>query len=421
MGLLSSLVLRSVPLALSCHATRSIKESKDWGISPWLKKVLYSEATFFKAMEILAGSAFMAPKKDKAISKASGRLLMRGSTIKHTFFLPTIETTPTLEDVIRIFGLNLVEIAYQPSTATDDHSIMGARLLAATYSSHVGYINVSIVLTGIYHGLHDKVMRGDRFIEGSVMILQIWAYEHIYIVRPPRSTTIVFVALGLAYVNNTTRPRDVNYYRRILDELSSFDWVIRGLENVSLFLPAMGHSCLILAGQFFTKGYFLQRILRQFGHTQNYTSPEEAIDRCPIFSLRRHSSTLLIKAGLSWKGKKSSSREGLVKQDMPTTTSNYDSWWKRASPLLLCPRSSRLRDEPSTLAQDLMPPREDGASCSNKRIKFNEDVSDISLEEAEVELARWMAFVADSRGRMLIRNRRLNSQNIFLSLFFSLA
>ncbi|KAL4189180.1 hypothetical protein AMTRI_Chr08g205710 [Amborella trichopoda] len=44
----------------------------------------------------------------------------------NTFFLPTGETTPNLEEVTRISGLNLVGIAYQPSTATDDHSIMGA-------------------------------------------------------------------------------------------------------------------------------------------------------------------------------------------------------------------------------------------------------------------------------------------------------
>ncbi|KAL4205101.1 hypothetical protein AMTRI_Chr01g135530 [Amborella trichopoda] len=36
--------------------------------------------------------------------------------------------------------------------------------------------------------------------------------------------------MGLAYINDTTRPQNVNYYRRILGELSSFDCVIRGLE-----------------------------------------------------------------------------------------------------------------------------------------------------------------------------------------------
>ncbi|KAL4191091.1 hypothetical protein AMTRI_Chr07g27920 [Amborella trichopoda] len=239
----------------------------------------------------------------------------------NTFFLPTGETTPTLEEVARIYGLNLVGIAYQTSTATDNYSIM------------VGYTIVLTVFAGIYRGLHDQVTRGDRFIEGGVLILQVWSHEHITIIRPPPSTTAVSAALGLPYVNDSTRPQNVNYYRRVLDELSSFDWVIRGLENMSLFLPTMGNSYVILTGQFFTEGYFPQRVLRQFRHIQNYTSSGEAIDRLPIFLLRRHSSALLIKASMSWKRKKSSSIEGLAKQDKPTTTSNYDSWWERAYPL----------------------------------------------------------------------------------------
>ncbi|KAL4196771.1 hypothetical protein AMTRI_Chr04g184810 [Amborella trichopoda] len=246
----------------------------------------------------------------------------------NTFFLPTSETMPTLEEVARISGLNLVEIAYQPSTATDNHFIMGARLLGAAYSSRgqwfpysfspcflgmSDYTIVPTVLAGIYQGLHDRVTRGDRFIEGSVLILQ-----------------------------------NVNYYHRILEELSSFDWVIRGLENVSLLLLATGHSCHILEGQHFTEGYFPKRVFRQFRHTQNYTSVGEAIDHRLIFPLHQHSSTLLVKVSLSWKGKKSSSSEGLAKQDRPTITSNYDSWWERACPLPLCLKSSRLRGEFST-------------------------------------------------------------------------
>ncbi|KAL4181244.1 hypothetical protein AMTRI_Chr12g236240 [Amborella trichopoda] len=312
----------------------------------------------------------------------------------NTFFLPIGETTSTLEEVVKLSSLNLAGIAYQPSTAIDDHSIMGTIVggclffswsivcsslipLVHAFWERAGYTIVPTVLAGIYRGLHDT----------------IWAYKHITIVRPPRSTTTISAAMGLTYVNDTTRPWDVNYYRRILDELSPFDWVIRGLENVSLLLPAMGHSCLIMVGKDFTEGYFPQRVLRQFCHTQNYTSTGEAIDRCPIFPLQQHSFTLLVKAGLSWKGKKTSSSKGLVKQDKPTTTSNYDFWWERAFPLSLCPRSSRLRGEFSAPGQDLVAHREDGSSCSNKRIKSNEDMSDISLDEVEVELARWAAFV----------------------------
>ncbi|KAL4179712.1 hypothetical protein AMTRI_Chr13g88650 [Amborella trichopoda] len=293
----------------------------------------------------------------------------------NTFFLPTGETMPTLEEVARISSLNLAGIAYQPSAAT----VRDCWGLLILHMERAGYTIVPIMFAGLYQGLHDW----------------IWAYEHVTVVILPRSMTVVSATLGLAYVNDNTRPRDVNYYRRILDELSSFDWVIRALENVSLLLPTMGHSCLILAGQHFTEGYFPHRVLHQFRHTQNYTSPGEAIDRHPIFPLRRHSSTLLVKAGLSWKGKKFSFSEGLAKQDKPTTTSNYDSWWEHACPLALCPRSSRLCGESSVPAQDLVRHREDGTSCSNKRVKSNEDTCDISLEEAEVELARWVAFVAE--------------------------
>ncbi|KAL4195161.1 hypothetical protein AMTRI_Chr05g72000 [Amborella trichopoda] len=326
----------------------------------------------------------------------------------NTFFLPTGETTPSLEENVRVSGLSLTGIAYQPSTTSDDHSIMGVRLLGAAYASH-GYNIIPTVLAGVYRGLHNQVTRGDLFIDGIFChenslekartepgvsglsniggVAQICVYEHISIVHPPRSTSTVSASLGLAYVSDTTRACDVNYYRRALDKLSSFDWVIRGLDNVPLFLLAMGHSCLILARQFLTEGYFPQRVLHQFRHIQNYTSPREAIDRRPIFPIQRHSFTLLVKEVLSWKGKKSSSSEGLVNQDKPTTTSNYDSWWECAYPLPLCPRSLRLRGKPSAPAQDSMPSREDDASFSNKLIKSNVVVSNMSLEEAEVELA----------------------------------
>ncbi|KAL4196580.1 hypothetical protein AMTRI_Chr04g246870 [Amborella trichopoda] len=187
----------------------------------------------------------------------------------------------------------------------------------------------------------------------------------------------------------------------------------------------MGHSCVILAGQFFTEGYFLQRVLRQFRHIQNYTSSGEAIDRRSIYPLRRHSSALLINACLSWKGNKSSSSDGLAKQDNLTSTSNYDSWWERAYPLPLCPRSLTLRGElhgePSAPAQDSMLSREDNASSSNKRIKSNKDVSDISLVELKSKwLDGWPSW-QNSRRRMLIRSQRLNSQIFSFSLFFFLA
>ncbi|KAL4201860.1 hypothetical protein AMTRI_Chr02g218120 [Amborella trichopoda] len=345
-------------------------------IGPWFRDQILSARQWLELMSLLASILIIG-----ILNMASCQVnfpfleafVERFNYQTNTFFLPIGQTTPTLEEVAKISGLNLVGIAYQPSTATDDHSIMGTRLLGAAYSSHVdSYFPYSFspcllgtsglhhrfaMLAGIYRGLHDRVTRDDRFIEGTqtkpggpqladiTSVAQTWAYEHIAIVSPPRSTMAVSAALGLVYVNDTTRPHDVNHYRKILDELSSFDWVIRGLKN--------------------------------FRHTQNYTSPGEAIDRRPLFLLRWHSFTVLVKTSLSWKGKKSSSSEGLAKKDKPTTTSNYDSWWERACPLPLCPRSSRLHGKSSAPAQDLVPHRKDGASCSNKRIKSNENTSDI--------------------------------------------
>ncbi|KAL4181101.1 hypothetical protein AMTRI_Chr12g235600 [Amborella trichopoda] len=284
----------------------------------------------------------------------------------NTFFIPTGEIMPTLKEIARISGLSLTGSAYQPFTATDDHSnmagytIVPAVLAAFTAVFRTGSREVtdssgavkSLEKAGLNPGASQL---GDT---GGV----IWAYEHIAIVHPPWSMSTVSAALGLAYVNDSTRPRDVNYYQRVLNELSSFDWVIRGLENVPLFLPAMEYSCLIPVRQHFSEGYFPQRVLQQFRHTQNYTSSGEAIDHRPIFSLHRHSSTLLVKAALSWKGMKSSSSEGLFKQDKPTTTSNYNFCWERACPLPLCSRSSRLHGEPFAPTQGSVPSREHDAS-----------------------------------------------------------
>ncbi|KAL4201511.1 hypothetical protein AMTRI_Chr02g216490 [Amborella trichopoda] len=173
----------------------------------------------------------------------------------------------------------------------------------------------------------------------------------------------------------------------------------------------MGHSCLIPMGQHFTEGYFPQRVHRQFRHTQNYTFSGEAIDRHPIFPLRRHSSTLLVKAGLSWKGKKSSSSDGLAKQDKPMTTSNYDSWWECAyfvANLLLLLKISCLLEKMAPLVQiNESSPMRTYLTSSWKRLKSN-------------WLDGW-PLRQNSRRRMLIRSQRLNSQIFLFSLIFSLA
>ncbi|KAL4189286.1 hypothetical protein AMTRI_Chr08g164740 [Amborella trichopoda] len=385
--------VRYIPEGMPSHISQGLRSSEvprrvnDFPvIVPWFRDWFLSARQWPELMDFLASVSMIGILN--MTSCHVNFLLLEALTERfnhqtNTFFLPTGETTPTLEEVVKVSGLSLARIAYQPSPATDDHSITGVFL--SCFFPWISYF---------YHRKSSEkawTKSGGFDLSDTAGVtretLLIWAYEHIVVVCPPRSTKVVSAALGLAYANDTTRPRDINHYRRILDELSSFDWVIRGLENVPLFRPGMGCSCLILAGQFFTEGYFPQSVLRQFHHIQHYTSPGEAIDRRPIFPLRWHSSNLLVKEAWSWKGKKPSSREGLIKQDKPTTTSNYDSWWERTCPLPLCPRSSRLHGEPSAPAQDFMLSQEDGATCSNKRIKSNDDVSDISLEEAEVELA----------------------------------
>ncbi|KAL4184992.1 hypothetical protein AMTRI_Chr10g3810 [Amborella trichopoda] len=64
----------------------------------------------------------------------------------NTFFLPTSETTPTLEEIARVSSLSLVGITYQHSTATDDHSIMSVRLLGAAYSSHGQWVDMELLV-----------------------------------------------------------------------------------------------------------------------------------------------------------------------------------------------------------------------------------------------------------------------------------
>ncbi|KAL4183247.1 hypothetical protein AMTRI_Chr11g154210 [Amborella trichopoda] len=63
----------------------------------------------------------------------------------NTFFIPTGKTMPSLEEVARISGLNLDGITYQPSNATNDHSIMSVRLLGAAYSSHGQWVDMELL------------------------------------------------------------------------------------------------------------------------------------------------------------------------------------------------------------------------------------------------------------------------------------
>ncbi|KAL4179677.1 hypothetical protein AMTRI_Chr13g121260 [Amborella trichopoda] len=121
------------------------------------------------------------------------------------------------------------------------------------------------------------------------------------------------VDLGLAYVIDTTWPRDVNHYHRILDELSSFDWVIRGLEIVSLLLPPWVIHALFWQGSTSQRGISLRWCFASFTILRNILLQERRSivalsvhfdDTLPLFWSRliccgRKRSPLLVRGYLS--------------------------------------------------------------------------------------------------------------------------
>ncbi|KAL4199034.1 hypothetical protein AMTRI_Chr03g49140 [Amborella trichopoda] len=98
-------------------------------IGPWFKDWFLSARQWPKLMAFFA-SVSMIGTLNMASFHVNFPLLEalaeRFNYQTNNFFLPTGETTPTLEEIARVSILSFARISYQPSTATNDHSIMGA-------------------------------------------------------------------------------------------------------------------------------------------------------------------------------------------------------------------------------------------------------------------------------------------------------
>ncbi|KAL4204143.1 hypothetical protein AMTRI_Chr01g108260 [Amborella trichopoda] len=118
-------------------------------IGPWFQDWFLSTRHWPELMALL-GSIFMEGILNMASCQVKfppfEALTERFNHQTNTFFLPIGETTPTLEEVIRISSLNLAEIPYQPSIATNGHSIIGTRLLGAAYSSHGQWVDMELLV-----------------------------------------------------------------------------------------------------------------------------------------------------------------------------------------------------------------------------------------------------------------------------------
>ncbi|ERN04817.1 hypothetical protein AMTR_s00146p00023670 [Amborella trichopoda] len=62
------------------------------------------------------------------------------------------------------------------------------------------------VLAEIFRGLYNRVGHGERYIQGAMIFLQIWAYEHIPVVRPMKGKITAADARGLAHNENDAKP-----------------------------------------------------------------------------------------------------------------------------------------------------------------------------------------------------------------------
>ncbi|KAL4204196.1 hypothetical protein AMTRI_Chr01g130920 [Amborella trichopoda] len=81
-------------------------------------------------------------------------LIERFNYQTNTFFLPTGETTLTLEEISMVSELNLVGIAYPPSTATENNSITGVQLLGAAYSPHGQWVDMELLFPYSFSPCH---------------------------------------------------------------------------------------------------------------------------------------------------------------------------------------------------------------------------------------------------------------------------
>ncbi|KAL4183141.1 hypothetical protein AMTRI_Chr11g153760 [Amborella trichopoda] len=118
-------------------------------IGPWFRDWFLSAQQWPELMVLLASISMMAILNMASCQVNVPLLEALAERFNHqtyTFFLPTGETMPTLEEVVRISCVNLARIAYQPSTATDDHSIMGEQLLGAASSSLGQWVDMELLV-----------------------------------------------------------------------------------------------------------------------------------------------------------------------------------------------------------------------------------------------------------------------------------
>ncbi|KAL4201760.1 hypothetical protein AMTRI_Chr02g260270 [Amborella trichopoda] len=148
--------VRHFPEGLASHISQNLRSGKVRRrfnglpvIGPWFRDWFLSARQWLELMAFLASILMISILNMASCHVKFSFLEALAERFNYqtiTFFLPTGETTPTLEEVAWVSGLSLSGIAYQPSTATDDHSIMRTRLLGATYSSHDQWMDMELLV-----------------------------------------------------------------------------------------------------------------------------------------------------------------------------------------------------------------------------------------------------------------------------------
>ncbi|GLJ54056.1 hypothetical protein SUGI_1157090 [Cryptomeria japonica] len=92
----------------------------------------------------------------------------------------------------------------------------------------------SCLLAHVYHEMHEIVYREGKSMAAGVLVLQIWAWEHIPVYRPiVDDSREAHQPIVCHYSGYATQPHlgKTNYWRRQLDDLIAIVWrPYRGLE-----------------------------------------------------------------------------------------------------------------------------------------------------------------------------------------------
>ena len=82
------------------------------------------------------------------------------------------------------------------------------------------------ILVEMYHELHEIVYHGSGSWACGVVLAQIWAWEHIAVIRPraqPRERSQPYIFCYRGFVPHS-HSGDVMYHWRVFDELTTFTW-----------------------------------------------------------------------------------------------------------------------------------------------------------------------------------------------------